>query len=138
MGRLLAIDYGSKRTGLAVTDPLKIIATGLSTVETGDVLQYLIDYSKKEPIECFVIGDPKNLDNTPSEIEEEIGGFIEKLKLKFPDQPIHRVDERFTSKMAFQSILDSGIPKQKRRNKALIDETSAVIILQTYMDKISL
>ena len=138
MGRILALDFGLKRTGLAVTDPLQIISTGMGTFDTGEVLPFMIEYCNKEHVEALVIGEPKNLDNTPSEIAEELERFIGKISKKIPNIPIHRIDERFTSKMAFQSLLDSGIPKHKRRNKGLVDETSAVIILQTYMDRVKL
>jgi putative Holliday junction resolvase len=134
MARILAIDFGIKRTGIAVTDPLKIIATGLQTVETAQLLSFLSDYFNKEEVECIVVGDPKNLDNTPSEISKEVEMLIEELKKKFPGKKIRKVDERFTSSMAQQVIYHSGLKKKDRRNKSLIDKISAVLILQTYLD----
>lgn len=133
MGKILAIDYGKKRTGIAVTDDLQIIASGLTTVSTKQLIPFLSDYLNKESVECFVIGKPKQMDNTDSESEVFILEFINKLKNKFPKTPIVREDERFTSKMAFQTMIDSGMSKKKRRDKALIDEISATIILQSYL-----
>ena len=133
MGRILALDYGKKRTGIAVTDPLKIIASGLTTVETPKLIEFLLEYCSKEPVETFVLGLPKQMDNTVSESEMLIQKFIPKLQSTFPDTPIIRVDERFTSKMAFKSIIDSGLRKKQRQNKALVDEVSATLILQNYM-----
>jgi len=133
MARILAIDYGLKRTGLAVTDELQIIASGLTTVKTNELLVFLKDYTSKEPIELFLVGEPKQMDNTASESEAFILSFLEKLKKQFPLIPVQRVDERFTSKMAFQTMIDSGLKKNQRRNKALIDEISATLILQSYL-----
>ena len=133
MGRILALDYGVKRTGIAITDELKIIASGLTTVETKKIFSFLTNYLKNESVELFVIGEPKQMNNTESESAQFINPFIEKLSLTFPKIPIKRVDERFTSKMAFQSMIDSGLKKKQRQNKALIDEISATIILQTYL-----
>lgn len=133
MARLLAIDYGSKRTGIAITDELQIIASGLTTVDTKELLSFLKDYITKEKVELFVIGEPKQMNNEVSESEAMILPFIEKLSKAIPEIPIVRVDERFTSKMAFQTMIDSGLKKGQRRNKALIDEISATIILQSYM-----
>lgn len=133
MGRILAIDYGNKRTGLAVTDPLKIIASGLTTVPTENLFEYLTNYLCNESVELFLVGEPKQYDNTPSESEKLIMPFVERLKTTFPNIPIKRIDERFTSKMAFQTMIDSGLKKTKRRNKALLDEISATIILQSYL-----
>ena len=133
MGRVLAIDYGKVRTGIAVTDELKIIASGLTTVATEELLTFLKDYTKKESVEAFVIGKPKQLNNTDSESEVLIAPFVEKLQKTFPNIPINRVDERFTSKMAFQTMIDSGLKKKQRRNKGLVDEISATIILQSYL-----
>jgi len=134
MARILAIDFGLRRTGIAVTDPLKIIATGLQTVETPQLLNFLTDYFKKEEVECIVVGDPKKLDNTPSEISKEVNMLMEELKEKFPDKKIQKVDERFTSGMAQHIIYQAGLKKKDRRNKSLIDKISAVLILQTYLD----
>ena len=133
MARLLAIDFGKVRTGLAVTDELQIIASGLTTVATKEVIAYLKDYCTKENVELFLVGEPKQMDNTASESESLILPFIGRLKHAFPDMPIKRVDERFTSKMAFQTMIDSGLKKKQRQNKALLDEISATIILQSYL-----
>lgn len=134
MGRILAIDYGIKRTGLAVTDSERIIARGLTTVDTPKLIDYLKKYCSEEPVDCFVVGEPKHMNNTPSESAKLIEPFLEKLKAAFPDKEIARMDERFTSKMAFQTMIDSGLKKKQRQNKALIDEISATLILQNYMD----
>lgn len=134
MARILAIDFGLKRTGIAVTDPLQIIATGLQTVESSQLLNFLSDYFKKEEVECIVVGDPKNLDNTPSEISNDVEMLMEELKEKFPKKKITKIDERFTSSMAQQIIYHSGLKKKDRQNKSLIDKISAVLILQTYLD----
>ncbi|WP_136479818.1 Holliday junction resolvase RuvX [Cognatitamlana onchidii] len=133
MGRILAIDFGTKRTGLAVTDELQIIASGLTTVLTKDLLKFLVDYIQKERVELFLVGEPKQMDNTASESETHIKPFIEKLEKTFPNIPVVRIDERFTSKMAFQTMIDSGLKKKQRKNKALIDEISATLILQSYL-----
>lgn len=133
MGRIMAIDYGIKRTGLAVTDPLGIIASGLDTVETPKLMSYIEAYSRRETVDRFVVGDARHMDNTPSESARYIEPFVIALKKKFPDIPVERVDERFTSKIAFQSMIDSGMSKKKRRDKAIIDTVSAVLILQSYM-----
>jgi len=133
MGRILALDYGKKRTGIAVTDELQIIASGLTTIETKDIFSFLKEYIASEKVETFVVGEPKQMDNTPSESEELIKKFLIQLQKNFPDIPIERVDERFTSKMAFQTMIDAGLKKKKRQNKALIDEISATLILQNYL-----
>ncbi|MGJ8742963.1 Holliday junction resolvase RuvX [Polaribacter sp.] len=133
MGRILAIDYGKKRTGIAVSDEMKIIASGLTTVLTDDLLLFLKEYISKENVELFLIGQPKQMNNTDSESEVLILTFMKKLSKEIPQIPIQRVDERFTSKMAFQTMIDSGIKKKKRRNKELVDEISATIILQSYL-----
>ncbi len=135
MNRILAIDYGKKRTGIAVTDPMQIIASGLTTVATHELHQFLEDYLKQESVETIVIGEPKQMDYTDSELGAVINAFAKALQLKHPTIKIERVDERFTSKMAFQTMIDSGLSKSKRRNKALVDEIAATIILQTYMDR---
>lgn len=135
MGRILAIDYGIKRCGLAVTDTLQIIATGLDTVETPRLLKYLKEYCKKEEVDSFVLGSPKNLNNTDSEAMEFVRHFKIQLEKTFPGKTIAMVDERFTSKMAFQSMIDGGLKKMQRRNKAMIDKVSATIILQSYMEQ---
>ncbi len=133
MGRILAIDYGLKRTGIAVTDELQIIASGLTTVDSEALLPFLKAYIATENVELFVIGKPKQMDNSDSESEVLIVAFLEKLAKEIPEIPVQRVDERFTSKMAFQTMIDSGLKKKQRRNKALVDEISATIILQSYL-----
>ncbi|WP_445733219.1 Holliday junction resolvase RuvX [Mariniflexile sp.] len=133
MARILAIDYGMKRTGIAVTDALQIIASGLTTVNTNELLLFLKEYVAKEDVELFIVGEPKQMDNTASESEALIIPFLEKLQKQFPDIPMQRVDERFTSKMAFQTMIDSGLKKNQRKNKALVDEISATLILQSYL-----
>ena len=132
-GRILAIDFGTKRTGIAVTDELQLIASGLTTVATGELLPFLKKYVIEEDVEKILIGEPKRMDNTPSDVEEHIQKFIEQLQIALPQYVIERVDERFTSKMAFQTMIDSGLKKKQRQNKALIDEISATIILQEYL-----
>jgi len=136
MGRLLAIDFGTKRTGIAVTDPLKIIATGLNTVETKDVLNFIEKYSKTENIECFIVGEPKTVQNLDSAIAPKVNDFIKKLSSKFPNIPVKRMDERFTSKIAQQTMLFGGLKKKDRQNKATVDMVSATILLQDYMSSI--
>ncbi len=135
MGRILAIDYGRKRVGLAVTDSLKMIANGLTTVSSKDIFDFLTSYIKKENLECFVVGYPKQMNNQPSESIEYINTFIKQLKRKFPDIPVELIDERFTSKMAFQTMIDGGLKKKARKNKALVDTISATIILQSFLEK---
>jgi len=135
LARILAIDYGEKRTGIAITDDLQIIASGLTTVDTKKIFSFLTEYLKNENVELFVVGEPKQLNNTESESEQFIKPFILKLSTTFPKIPIKRIDERFTSKMAFQSMIDSGLKKKQRQNKALIDEISATIILQSYLNQ---
>ena len=134
MSRLLAIDYGQKRVGIAVTDNEQIIASGLTTVHSEDVLSFLENYLKREEVECFVIGEAKNLDNSPSESARFIEPFVKKLSKTFPDIKIVRVDERFSSKIAFQTMIDAGLKKKTRRDKALVDKVSATIILQSYLE----
>ncbi len=133
MARILALDYGTKRTGIAVTDEMQIIASGLTTVETRDLLKFLETYLSSENVELVVVGEPKQMDNTASQSEVAISEFIKKFSLKFPLMQLKRVDERFTSKMAIKTMLDSGLKKKKRQNKALVDEISATIILQSYL-----
>ena len=134
MGRLLAIDFGTKRTGIAITDELQIIASGLTTVPTTDLIAFLQDYCSNESVELFIVGEPKQLNNEVSQSEGSILSFLEKLSKHIPHIPVIRVDERFTSKMAFQTMIDSGLTKKQRKNKALIDEISATIILQSYLN----
>jgi putative Holliday junction resolvase len=133
MGRILAIDYGTKRTGLAITDEMQIIASGLTTVNTKDLLIFLKDYIASENVEKLVVGLPKQMDNTASESEIYIQKFLKQLAKAIPNIPVERIDERFTSKMAFQTMIDSGLNKKQRQNKALIDEISATLILQSYL-----
>jgi RNAse H-fold protein YqgF len=135
LARILALDYGKIRTGIAVTDELQLIASGLTTVETKELIPFLEKYLKQESVERFVIGEPKQMDNTPSESEALIQDFLKNLMAKFPAIPVERQDERFTSKLAFQSMLDSGLKKNKRRDKALVDEISATLILQAYLNR---
>ena len=134
MGRILAIDYGRKRVGIAVTDPLKIIANGLNTVHSKDIFLFLDDYFLKENVETIVVGYPTNLKNQGSESLKYINPFINKLRIKFPDKNIELFDERFTSKMAKMAMIEGGMKKKDRQNKAMVDKISAVIILQSYMN----
>lgn len=133
MARILAIDYGTKRCGIAVTDESKIIASGLTTVQTNDLLSWLQHYIKEEEVELFVIGEPKRMHGEASDVEQYIQAFLEQLQKEIPNIPVERVDERFTSKMAFDTMLASGISKKKRKDKALVDKISAAIILQDYL-----
>ena len=133
MGRILALDYGKKRTGIAVTDEMQIIASGLTTVETPELFSFLEEYLKTETVVLFIVGLPKQMNYEDSESEVLIQPFIKALEVKFPNIPIERVDERFTSKMAVQTMIDGGLSKKQRKNKALVDEISATIILQSYL-----
>jgi putative holliday junction resolvase len=137
MGRIMAIDYGSKRVGIAVTDPLQIIANGLTTVHSKDVIQFLKDYMAKEKVDCIVVGEPRQMDNTRSDASRFIEPFVKHLSRTFPNVPIERMDERFTSKMAFQAMIDSGLRKKDRQDKELVDQVSATIILQSYLEKLN-
>lgn len=134
MGRILAIDYGRKRVGIAVTDPLKIIANGLTTVKSCDVLKFLSDYLSKETVELIVVGLPKTMNNEESDSMQYIKPFVEKLKKQYPNVPIEMYDERFTSVLAHKAMLEGGLKKKERQNKALVDEISATIILQSFME----
>lgn len=133
MGRILAIDYGKKRTGLAVTDPLRIIATALETVLTNELLSFLKTYIQKETVDEFVIGMPKTLRNEDSEIAPLIRKFVEELKVNFPGKPVHEVDERFTSSMAQRAMIEGGMKKKERQEKGNVDKISATIILQSFL-----
>jgi putative holliday junction resolvase len=135
MGRIMAIDYGQKRTGIAVTDTLQIIATGLTTVPSATIFDFLKSYCLKEKVDRFVVGYPKTLSNEPAEAIRFVNPFLKKLSIQFPDTPIELADERFTSKMAFQTMIDGGLKKKDRQNKALIDTISATIILQSWMEQ---
>lgn len=136
--RILAFDYGTKRIGIAVTDPLQIIATGLDTIHPKDIIEYLKKYLQREQVELFVVGEPKQMDGSPSQSSPHIRGFITTLKKHFPDIPIERIDERFTSKMASAVVAQSGFKKTDRQNKERLDTISATIILQSYLEKQSL
>jgi putative Holliday junction resolvase len=133
MSRILAIDYGQKRTGIAVTDELQIIASGLTTIPSATTIDFLKDYFSKEKVSKVLIGEPKQMNGEPSQSTEIIEHFVKKFKSFFPDMPVVRVDERFTSKMAFQTMIDSGLKKKQRQNKDLIDEISATIMLQDFL-----
>ena len=131
--RILAIDYGIKRTGIAITDEMQMIAFGLTTVSSDTAIAFLKDYFSKEKVALVIVGEPKQMDGTPSQSAEIINAFIAKFTATFPEMPLERVDERFTSKMAFQTMIDSGLNKKQRQNKALVDEIAATIILQDYL-----
>ncbi len=135
MARILALDYGKVRTGIAVTDELQLIASGLTTVNTGELLTFLADYLEKVHVEKVVVGEPRQMDGSPSESEVLIQAFLKKLKKKFPLLVVERQDERFTSKMAKQSMVDGGLKKKQRQNKALVDKISATLILQKYLER---
>lgn len=136
MGRIIAIDYGQKLVGIAVTDELHITANALTTIHSKDILSFLTDYIAKENIECIVVGEPKQLDDTESQSEKFIIPFLKQLQKLFPLIPVKRYDERFTSKMAFQTMIDAGLKKQDRKNKLLLNSISATIILQSYLESI--
>ena len=137
MSRIIAIDYGLKRTGLAVTDPLQIIATGLTTVESKQLIPFLKDYFSREPVELIIIGEPKNWDDTDTHATPLVEKCIKELQTNFPQLPVRKVDERYTSKMAKDAMLEMGLKKMQRRNKALVDEIAATIMLQEYMRSVS-
>ncbi len=134
MPQLLALDYGKRRTGIAVTDDLQIIASGLTTVETEKLISFLKDYFSKNKVEKVIVGEPLQMDGSASESSEMINKFLTKFTEVFPEIPLDRVDERYTSKMAVQTMIDSGLKKKKRQNKGLIDEIAATIILQDYLN----
>lgn len=134
MGRIVAIDYGKKRVGIAATDELQMIANGVTTVQADKVIDFLKDYCSREPVELFVVGDPRQMNNTGSDSVSFLRPFLKKLKQAFPDIPVEMEDERFTSQMALQTMIDAGLGKKKRRDKALVDKISATIILQSYME----
>ena len=135
MSRILAIDYGKKRVGLAVTDPLQIIANRLATVPSQEIWKFLKDYLQKEKVEKIVVGYPRQMNNEPSQSVLYINPFLKHLRKIYPDMPLELVDERFTSKIAFQAMIDGGLKKKDRQNKAIVDSVSAVLILQTYMEQ---
>lgn len=134
MGRIMAIDYGRKRSGIAVTDELQLIANGLTTVASHEIFTFLKSYILKEEIDAFVVGEPRQMNNQPSESLKYIVPFVNRLKKEYPDKTVEMVDERFTSKMAFQTMIDAGLKKKDRQNKSLVDTISATIILQSYMN----
>lgn len=133
MGRIMAIDYGRKRSGIAVTDELRIIATGLTTVPSHELMAFLKNYLRTEQVDCFVIGEPRQMNNQPSESLSYIKPFVTRLKQEFPEIPVEMMDERFTSKMAMQAMIDGGLRKKDRQDKALVDTISATIILQSWL-----
>lgn len=135
MGRILAIDYGKKRVGLAVSDPLKIIATRLTTVSANEIWNFLEDYLVKEDVELVLVGYPRQLNNEPSEAIHYINPFLRKFQAKYSQLPLKLMDERFTSKMAFQTMIDAGVKKRDRRNKEIVDGVSATIILQSHLEE---
>ncbi len=134
MSRIMAIDYGQKRAGIAVTDPMQIIANGLETVHVKDIWRFLDNYLKNEVVETIVVGEPRNMNNMPSDASRFIEPFVKHLKKRYPDIKIDRYDERFTSKMAHDTMLSAGLGKQKRQNKSLVDTISATFILQSYLE----
>jgi putative Holliday junction resolvase len=134
MGRIVSIDYGQKRSGVAVTDTLQLIANGLATVPSGELVTFLSGYVSREPVELFVVGLPKQMNNELSESMTYIEAFVTHLKRTLPDIPVQYYDERFTSVLAHKAMLDGGLKKKRRREKALVDEISAVIILQAYLE----
>ncbi|MEA5128116.1 MAG: Holliday junction resolvase RuvX [Proteiniphilum sp.] len=135
MGRILSIDYGKKRTGIAVSDPLQIIANGLTTVETSRIFDFLDEYLQKEEVSCIVVGLPKQMNNEPSENMKRVEPFVNRLRKLYPQITVEYWDERFSSKMAQQAMRDAGLKKKDRQNKELVDEISAAIILQGYMER---
>ena len=135
MGRILAIDYGRKRVGVAVTDPLQMIANGLTTIHSKDIWEFLAEYLEKEEVECIVVGYPKQMNNQASEAVRFINTFLRRLTKVYPEMEIKLVDERFTSKIAHQTMIDAGLRKKARQNKALVDTISATIILQSYLEQ---
>lgn len=135
MGKVVAIDYGTKRTGIAETDSLQLIASGLTTVSTYELKQFMLDYLGKGGVDVMVVGEPKTLDNQTSDVEKSIVPFINFIKKRFKDLKIVRIDERFTSKMAFQSMIDGGLKKKQRQDKGMIDKVSATLILQSYLEQ---
>jgi len=135
MTRLLALDYGTKRVGIAVTDELQLIASGLCTVRTHDCMDFLIEYLSKESVSTIVMGMPKNLRNQNTDATPYVKGFAKQIRKQFPEMKVELIDERFTSKIAFQSMIDGGLKKKARQDKTLVDEVSATLILQSYMEQ---
>ena len=138
MGRILAFDYGTKRVGIAATDPLRIIANGLTTVHSKDIFVFVNTYIKTEKVDLFVVGEPKRLNNTQTQNTKYVTIFVNQLKKQFPSIPVVMVDERFTSKMAFQTMIVAGLKKKDRKDKELVDQISATIILQSYLEQINI
>ncbi len=136
LGRVIAIDYGKKRAGIAVSDPLRLISNNMATIPSGEIFDFLSGYFSREEVDVIVVGYPKKLNNEPSESVIYINPFVKKLGRMFPDKEIVLMDERFTSKIAFQSMIEGNLKKKKRRNKELIDKLSANLILQSYLDYI--
>lgn len=136
MARIIAIDYGLKRTGIAVTDPLQIIATGLTTLESKDLIEFLKKYCVQEEVEKIIIGDPRNLDGSATHATIPVGKIIDKIKKNLPGIPLEKADERYTSKLAVRAMVEMGMKKKQRRNKATIDEIAATILLQEYLNHI--
>ena len=137
MGRILAIDYGTKRVGIATTDPSRIIATGLATVHPNELIAYLKEYMKTETVDCIVVGEPKRLNNEPAQAGAGADLLAANIQKQFPDLKVDRMDERFTSKMAFSAMIEGGLTKKQRADKALVDKMSATIILQSYMEQLN-
>ena len=137
MGRIMAIDYGQKRVGIAVTDESRIIANGLTTVHVKDVMVFLKDYIAREKVDLIVVGEPRDMQNNASDAARFIEPFVKHLRKQFPEITVDRMDERFTSRMAFQTMIDAGLGKKSRQNKELVDSISATLILQSYMEQLS-
>jgi putative Holliday junction resolvase len=135
VARILALDYGTKRTGVAITDPFQLIASGLTTVATEDLWDFLEQYLGQEDVERIVVGEPRQMDNTPSTVEGAIGKFLKELNKRYPQLPVSREDERFTSKMALRAMVEGGMKKKKRRQKETLDQISATLILQSYLSR---
>jgi putative Holliday junction resolvase len=134
MGRILAIDYGNKRVGLAITDPLQLIATPLETIHSQDVLTYVKAYHQREPLAAIVVGMPRTLLNEPTDVTSAVVGLVRRLRRELPDVPLHEIDERYTSRMAHQAMLAGGLSKKDRRDKATVDRVSATLILQSFLN----
>ena len=134
MGRILAIDYGNKRVGLAITDPLQLIATPLETIHSQDVLTYIKTYHSREPLAAIVVGMPRTLLNEPTDVTSAVVGLVRRLRRELPEVPVHEIDERYTSRMAHQAMLAGGLSKKDRRDKATVDRVSATLILQSFLN----
>ena len=135
MARILAIDYGLKRTGIAVTDPLQIIASALTTIESAKIFTFLSEYFKKETVELILIGDPRNLDDSPTDISDDVHRVIKILQKKFPEIPVKTIDERYSSVLAARAMIDMNLKKSRRREKGIIDQVAATMMLQDYLSK---